>query len=1054
MISKVLSSQSPERKFPRGGVLLVKNKLVLILAAIFLLGLPFYSSANPQADYLTVIEGQLSDPILANPDYTVAAVEEGVVARADDGQEMIHAAQDADTTLGISLAVDATSDPITTGIELAKTVRLAEGIDPAGIDLTFYFEIERHSFDGNTAQAHLLPQLGSSVVDGRGRMAVAINAAEANHATEGGVATLTNTVDLLAGIEFTSVGTYIWRISEIEDSSGTTLPSHVTYSQALYELRVDITYMMNVSGAPLVAEATVTPVQDDAGNVVDLDNLGFYLYAWGSNTNGQLGLGDTNPRNTPTRVGLANTWVNLSTATPGSFAINAEGHLYAWGAAWTANNMGQGGNPSPGTGNITAPTRMGTADNWTYVSARNTGVVAVNSDGELFAWGSGTGSVGNASVPTRVGTASNWVIAESFTTFALAINDQGHLYAWGGNSSGQLGLGDTMPRATPTRVGDRSDWASLSGTNLGSVIALTEGGELFAWGSGSSGRLGVGDSLDRDVPTRVGTASNWTSIGMTSNGAVAAINSAGELWTWGSASNGQLGNGTTGPSVNTPQRIGTRTDWSIVFSANSHFLAATTENVVYAWGNNADGQLGVGVTGDFSNVPIFAFQSYGFSGASRGGGTRSLALMRMRPPLLFTNNYIQLDAVTAQASLTKALQQVAGQTTSNLSFDFALERYSLDGDTSRAGELPQLGTSVVDGVGRITLDMGASGVASSTEDGITTLTRTVNLLEGIEFYRLGDFVWRISEIEGSSEAATPSQVIYSQAVYELRVEVSHWSGPGSPLRAQVLLTPLYDDEGEEVVDFTPGFPMYSWGANGSGQLGVGNWTTQLQPHPVLQSHEFSAAAYGGGNQSIMLLRTRSADMLFTNTHTRTGALSLSKTVTGNFANRNTDFVFDVRVTPTAFCVPGNVVGRVYRGNTFVREESFVPDISRALTLRDDQRLVFDNLILGTGFYISEQAHPEFRASVELFVAGAQVTIPANTLPNTALSIGQRTVGEGRNSADFTNAHVHAPPTGLQVGSDNALLPTAIACALLGVAAVVTRNTLRPRKITRAQEGFR
>ena len=69
-----------------------------------------------------------------------------------------------------------------------------------------------------------------------------------------------------------------------------------------------------------------------------------YLYSWGTNTNGQLGLGNTTTYSSPKQVGSLTTWDNISAADSTSMAVKTDGTLWAWGL----NSFGQ-----LGTGNST-----------------------------------------------------------------------------------------------------------------------------------------------------------------------------------------------------------------------------------------------------------------------------------------------------------------------------------------------------------------------------------------------------------------------------------------------------------------------------------------------------------------------------------------------------------------------------------------------------------------------------------------------------------------------------------------------------------------------------
>lgn len=78
---------------------------------------------------------------------------------------------------------------------------------------------------------------------------------------------------------------------------------------------------------------------------------------------------------------------------------------------------------------------------------------------------------------------------------SCVVTADGELFMWGVNSSGQLGLGKRSAKAVrlPTKV-DSLDGIVIRRAALGSdhSMAIADGGEVFSWGDGRSGRLGHG----------------------------------------------------------------------------------------------------------------------------------------------------------------------------------------------------------------------------------------------------------------------------------------------------------------------------------------------------------------------------------------------------------------------------------------------------------------------------------------------------------------------------------------------------------------------------------
>ncbi len=192
------------------------------------------------------------------------------------------------------------------------------------------------------------------------------------------------------------------------------------------------------------------------------------------------------------------------------------------------------------------------------------------------------------------------VVPGSLGDFTLGIKSDGTLWAWGYNFYGQLGDGTTINRNVPTQIGSATHWVSVS-AGLEFSLAVSSDGKLWAWGRNNFGQLGDGTTTNRNVPIQIGSATNWVSVSA-GTGHTLAIKSDGTLWTWGYNFYGQLGDGTN-TNQPVPTQIGSATNWVSVSAGAYHSLGITADKKLWAWGYNADGQLGDASNNDVA-VPV------------------------------------------------------------------------------------------------------------------------------------------------------------------------------------------------------------------------------------------------------------------------------------------------------------------------------------------------------------------------------------------------------------------------------------------------------------------
>ena len=244
---------------------------------------------------------------------------------------------------------------------------------------------------------------------------------------------------------------------------------------------------------------------------------------------------------------------------------------------------------------------------YTSIASGSAHSVAVRTDGTLWAWGRNTsgqlgdGSGSNQDEPVQVGTGTDWEMVAAGANHSLAIKTDGTLWAWGNNTNGQLGDNSTTVRTTPVQIGSDTDWAMISGGGTHS-LAIKTGGTLNAWGSNSDGQVGDDSGTQQAEPVQIGSDTDWDMVAAGRNHSM-ALKTNGELWAWGDNSQGQLGNNSTSDETE-PLQIGTDTDWDMVAAGESHTVAIKTDGSLYAWGGNNDGQLGDDNAPTPSNEPI------------------------------------------------------------------------------------------------------------------------------------------------------------------------------------------------------------------------------------------------------------------------------------------------------------------------------------------------------------------------------------------------------------------------------------------------------------------
>jgi len=614
------------------------------------------------------------------------------------------------------------------------------------------------------------------------------------------------------------------------------------------------------------------------------------LFTWGGNTYGQLGLGSSGgTRNIPIEVQPGTTWLSVSAGLDHTMAINTEGQLWAWGE----NRYGQLGDGS--TYSKYNPVRVGMSANWVHVSAGNHHTMAINNVGQLFAWGSNNGQLGldtttgNQTTPAHVSPGTTWLSVSAGGNHTMAINNVGQLFAWGNNGSGQLGLGDNTNRSIPTYVPHGTTWLSVSAGNA-YTMAINADRQLFAWGSSSKGQLGFGNTTDRITPVEVSPGTTWKSVSI-GEYHVMAINSTGQLFAWGA---GSLGLGIGNTITEAPIQVSPGTTWTSVSAGYNHTLAINTAGQLFAWGNNGSGQLGLGHTTSI-DTPTHVLPGTTWKYVSAGGGVISGYSMAINTAgQLFawgSNGYGVLGVGATYSNRTTPTEVLPGTTWTSVS---AGKEHTMAINT--ANQLFAWGSNIV----------GQLGLGDNTDRPIPT-----HVSPGT--------TWKSVSVGGAFSSGytmainTANQLFAWGSNYYNQLGSGDYMSPSTPMH--ILPGTTWKHVSASGGSFTghtmainTGGELYTWGDNHNGQLGLGDTTYRQFPTHMSSGTTWtfvSTAGYGGYGYTMAI---NTANQLFTWGNNHNGVLGLfNYSVPTHLTEMNRTYQYVITGSGTSLSATGHFV---------------------------------------------------------------------------------------------------------------------------------------------------
>ena len=349
------------------------------------------------------------------------------------------------------------------------------------------------------------------------------------------------------------------------------------------------------------------------------------LKCWGANVKSQIDASSTYSTPTPTAIsGLVTGSVTISSVALGerhTCVGLSDNTMKCWGD----NNLGQlGRGDNVVSGVPTSPTLTNVQVAKVFAGGNQSCLVTV--DGDAMCWGDnffgqlGDGTTTLRDVPMTVSMAGGVDVVDiavgywhtCFTYTPSAGLGYG-VRCVGRNHAGQLGLGNTTDRTTPTQVPGLDQGVSSIVAGMYHVCALMVDTTVKCWGGNGVSELGNGLRVNLTSPNTVAGLSNVLKL-MVGDRHTCALLQSGGVSCWGANGLGQIGTGATSDLVGTPTSVSSVsavTDLSGTGVDQMHgSTCVLSGGAVSCWGSDGFGQAGQGY------VPQSAFP-----GAVAGGFT-------------------------------------------------------------------------------------------------------------------------------------------------------------------------------------------------------------------------------------------------------------------------------------------------------------------------------------------------------------------------------------------------------------------------------------------------
>jgi alpha-tubulin suppressor-like RCC1 family protein len=245
---------------------------------------------------------------------------------------------------------------------------------------------------------------------------------------------------------------------------------------------------------------------------------------------------------------------------------------------------------------------------------------------------------------------------------AAALATANTAYGFGTNSEGQLGDGTVVAHSVPAPITTLGSAVVQVAAGSGFGVALLTNGTVWTWGSNSFGQLGDGTFDPHPLPRQVPNLTGVTQIAAGLRH-VLALTSSGTVLAWGANSKGQAGT-ITGTIITVPTAVLDVSGATQIAAGDLFSMAIVANGTVLGWGDNSNGQLGTGL--DFSQT-AFPFFVRDLTGVSQIAAGSSHAIARRTDGAVWTwgaDNHLVHTVPVQVAGLSGVISVAAGDESS------------------------------------------------------------------------------------------------------------------------------------------------------------------------------------------------------------------------------------------------------------------------------------------------------------------------------------------------------------------------------------------------------